>query len=51
MRGNRWKFVIAGVLALSLVGAACSNDDDGWWWNDRWRDEPVPAASAPRRTR
>ncbi len=29
MRGNRSKFVIAGVLALSLVGAACSNDDDG----------------------
>ena len=29
MRGHRWKFMIAGVLALSLVGAACSNDDDG----------------------
>ena len=29
MRGHRSKFMIAGVLALSLVGAACSNDDDG----------------------
>jgi NitT/TauT family transport system substrate-binding protein len=29
MRSNRWKFVIAGALALSLVGAACSNDDGG----------------------
>jgi NitT/TauT family transport system substrate-binding protein len=29
MRGNRWKFAIAGALALSLVGAACSNDDGG----------------------
>ena len=29
MRGHRTKFMIAGVLALSLVGAACSNDDDG----------------------
>jgi len=27
MRGNRWKFAIAGALALSLVGAACSSDD------------------------
>ena len=29
MRGHRSKFMIAGVLALSLVGAACSNDDGG----------------------
>jgi NitT/TauT family transport system substrate-binding protein len=29
MKGHRSKFMIAGVLALSLVGAACSNDDDG----------------------
>ena len=29
MKGNRWKFMVAGVLVLSLVGAACSNDDDG----------------------
>ena len=29
MRGHRSKFMIAGVLALSLVGAACSNDDSG----------------------
>jgi len=29
MRGNRFRFVIAGVLALSLVGAACSSDDGG----------------------
>ena len=29
MRGHRTKFMIAGMLALSLVGAACSNDDDG----------------------
>ena len=29
MRGNRSKFVIAGVLALALVGAACSDDDGG----------------------
>ena len=29
MRGHRWKFMIAGVMALSLVGAACSNDDGG----------------------
>jgi len=29
MRGHRSRFMIAGVLALSLVGAACSNDDGG----------------------
>ena len=29
MRGHRSKFIVAGVLALSLVGAACSNDDGG----------------------
>jgi NitT/TauT family transport system substrate-binding protein len=27
--GNRFRFVVAGVLALSLVGAACGGDDDG----------------------
>jgi NitT/TauT family transport system substrate-binding protein len=26
---NRLRFMVAGVLALSLVGAACSSDDDG----------------------
>jgi NitT/TauT family transport system substrate-binding protein len=29
MRGNKFRFTIAGVLALSLVGAACSNNDSG----------------------
>jgi NitT/TauT family transport system substrate-binding protein len=29
MKGNRLRFVIAGLLAFSLVGAACSSDDDG----------------------
>jgi NitT/TauT family transport system substrate-binding protein len=29
MRGNRLRFVIAGALALSLVGAACSSNDSG----------------------
>ena len=29
MKGSRSKFIIAGVLALSLVGAACSDDDGG----------------------
>ncbi len=28
-KGNRIRFVVAGVLTLSLVGAACSSDDDG----------------------
>jgi NitT/TauT family transport system substrate-binding protein len=28
-RGNRFRFAVAGVLALSLVGAACGSDDDG----------------------
>jgi NitT/TauT family transport system substrate-binding protein len=27
MKGSRLRFVIAGVLAFALVGAACSNDD------------------------
>jgi NitT/TauT family transport system substrate-binding protein len=27
-RGNRFRFAVAGVLALSLVGAACGSDDD-----------------------
>jgi len=29
MRGNRFRFVAAGVLVLALVGAACSSDDGG----------------------
>ncbi|MEO8423675.1 MAG: ABC transporter substrate-binding protein [Actinomycetota bacterium] len=29
MKENRFRFVIAGVLAFALVGAACSNDDSG----------------------
>ncbi len=28
MRGNRFRFVIVGAIALSLVGAACSNNND-----------------------
>ena len=29
MRGHRYRYIVAGVLALALVGAACSNDDGG----------------------
>lgn len=29
MRGNKFRFMVAGVLALALVGAACSSDDGG----------------------
>ena len=29
MRGHRYRYIVAGALALALVGAACSNDDDG----------------------
>jgi NitT/TauT family transport system substrate-binding protein len=29
MKGTRFRFVAAGVLALSLVAAACGDDDDG----------------------
>ena len=29
MRGHRYRYVVAGVLALALVGVACSNDDGG----------------------
>jgi NitT/TauT family transport system substrate-binding protein len=39
MRGHRHRFIIAGVLALALVGAACSNDDGG-----ETAGSPSPAA-------
>ena len=29
MRGRRWWTLLAGVLALTLVSAACGNDDEG----------------------
>jgi NitT/TauT family transport system substrate-binding protein len=29
MKGNRFRFVIAGVMAFALVGAACGSDDNG----------------------
>ena len=29
MRGNKVRFMVAGVLALALVGAACSSDNGG----------------------
>ncbi len=29
MRGHRFRLIAAGVVALALVGAACSNDDGG----------------------
>jgi NitT/TauT family transport system substrate-binding protein len=29
MRGNRLRFIVAGALALTLVGAACSSDNGG----------------------
>ena len=51
MRGHRSKFMIAGVLALSLVGAACSNDDAVVVVERPVAGRPVPAASAPHRIR